>query len=174
VRPVRIDPRPLVVATGAVLLAISLFIDWFEPDLTAWNAFELVDVLLATIALAAILVAATLYSPTREVDTRVLPALGAAALVLVASQLIDAPPTAGVGGHELGAWLGLVGATLLFAGALLSVARISLALTFERRVDRGSRRGTPLRGPAPPAAEPPAPDTRVPPDRAPTKPLESD
>ena len=45
----RFEMGPLLVALGAVLLLVSLFLDWYGP-LSAWDAFEVVDVLLAALA----------------------------------------------------------------------------------------------------------------------------
>ena len=41
----------MLLALGALLLLVSLFLDWYGP-LTAWNAFEVTDVLLAALAIA--------------------------------------------------------------------------------------------------------------------------
>jgi hypothetical protein len=54
--------------------------------------------------------------------------LGAAAVVLTASQLIDGPPAAFDLDPQTGAWLGLAGAALLLAGGLMSVARVSFSV----------------------------------------------
>ena len=41
---------PLVAALGALLLIVSLFLDWYE-DLTAFTVFEFLDLLLFGLAL---------------------------------------------------------------------------------------------------------------------------
>jgi hypothetical protein len=89
--------------------------------------------------------------------------LGVVALVIVLSQLINHPP-AGIGDDvETGLWLGLAGAALMLAGAILSTARIAIAV--EPRA-RGSADAAPAAA-APPAA--PAPRaSKPPPDQAPT------
>jgi hypothetical protein len=49
-------------------------------------------------------------------------------LLVVLSQLINHPP-AGIGRDvETGLWLGLAGASLMLAGAILSTARIAIAV----------------------------------------------
>jgi hypothetical protein len=122
----------MVAAAGAVLLLVSLFLDWYGDDgegFSAWTIFEVIDLLLAGIGLLAI---STFLS--REVDSRLPQAplllLGSTALVLTASQLIDEPPAA-VGGEfdlQTGAWLALAGSAILLAGAFMSVARVSFSV----------------------------------------------
>jgi hypothetical protein len=138
----------MVAAAGGALLLVSLFLDWYGDDgdgFSAWTLFEVIDLLLAGIALLAI---STVLS--HEVDSRLprapLLLLGAAALVLTASQLIDEPPAAVGGEFELqtGAWLALAGSALLLAGGFMSVARVSFSV--EHREPR-------------PASPPPETDT---------------
>lgn len=145
--PRRVDAGALVAAVGALLLLVALFLDWFGTDAdgyTAWTVFEVIDLLLAAIALLAI---STLLSRTgveRRAPEAPLFALGAAALVIVAAQLLNHPPAATELDPKTGAWLGLAGAALLLAGAVMSLARISLAV-------EGRERGAPAE-PAEPAA----------------------
>ena len=35
----RIEAGPVLVGLGALVLLISLFLDWYQPALTAWDAF---------------------------------------------------------------------------------------------------------------------------------------
>jgi hypothetical protein len=127
-----LDAGGLVATAGAVLLLVSLFLDWYGDDgegFSAWTLFEVIDLLLAGIALLAV---STFLS--REVDSRLprapLLLLGGAALVLTASQLIDEPPAVALSEFDLqtGAWLALAGSALLLAGAFMSVARVSFSV----------------------------------------------
>ncbi len=78
------------------------------------------------------------------------------ALVVVLSQLVNHPP-AGYGDDvETGLWLGLGGAALMLAGAILSTARIAIAVE-PRRAGAAAPSTA-----APPAAAP------APADQAPT------
>jgi len=148
----RIEAGPLVVALGAVLLLVSLFLNWFEPELSAWTAFEALDLLLAALALGALFVALGLIAPEiARVDRRWLAPLGLAALVVVASQIINVPPGAGNGDADSGAWLGLGGSLLMAAGALLTFARVRLALTVEGRDPRQRVSAVDARRPSGPA-----------------------
>jgi hypothetical protein len=133
--PQRIDAGPLLAATGAVLLLISLFLDWYEPGLSAWTVFEALDLVLAAAALATAAIAAARVRWELPVRERALPVLGVLALVVVASQLIDRPPAVAFDEHdpETGAWLALAGAALMLAGGVLSVARISLSVSYAPR-----------------------------------------
>jgi len=130
----RIEAGPLIGALGALILLVSLFLDWFEPDLSAWTVFEVLDLVLAGLALAALIPVARSITPNVPPGPRhYLLIIGLAALVVVASQLIQHPP-AGVGrAPELGAWLGLGGAVLMALGGALSEAKISVALDVEPR-----------------------------------------
>jgi hypothetical protein len=163
----RVSAGALVAGLGAILLLVSLFLDWFEPGLTAWDTFEIVDLLLALIALAALAAAAGSLDPRVPLDDRLLLPLGGAATLLVVHALVDHPPAASGVDPAEGAWLALAGALLLLVGGLLTVVRVSLAFDVERS-------GQPRRAAPPPP--PPAPDqqrtTRLadePPARRPTR-----
>ena len=129
----RFEVGPILVALGALLLLVSLFLEWYGP-LNAWEAFEVVDVLLAALAVVALVVAAGLLVPGLDVgDRRWLPAIVAAIAVLVAAELVDPPPAAGTESLEQGAWLAFAAVLVMLAGAVLTVGRISFAISFEGR-----------------------------------------
>lgn len=137
----RIDVGPLIVIPAALLLLVSLFLDWYEPGLDAWKVFEVLDLVLAATALACLLAAAGRLGtalPGARAVSRALPALGILALVIVASQAINHPPAAVGEDADTGLWLALAGAALLALGAVLSTSRISLAVNVE---GSGSSRG---------------------------------
>jgi hypothetical protein len=139
---------PLVAAVGAVLLIVSLFLDWYDT-FTAFTIFEFLDLLLLMLALVAIAwLVAGLAALRVPISAGV--ALGAAvfALLVVVSQILNHPPGANGLDKELGIWLGLSGAALMVAGAVLGYAHISLAVETRQRA-------APSR-PAPPSAPPPA------------------
>src|SRR3954447_26477350 len=103
----RFEIGPLVAAIGALLLLVSLFLDWYG-DLTAWEAFEITDLLLAAIAIAALVAAAGVLAPELSyVDARWLPALAVAAPFIVAVDLIGQPPATAGAELDTGAWLAL-------------------------------------------------------------------
>src|SRR5687767_12638727 len=90
--PQRINASQILVVVGGVTLFVSLFLSWYEARfagesaLTAWTAFELLDILLAGLALAAIVAAVPIRRETGTASLaadRWLPWLGLAALVLV-------------------------------------------------------------------------------------------
>jgi hypothetical protein len=152
--PERINVSRILVAVGGAALFVSLFLDWYEPrfagesGLTAWTAFEILDILLAGLALVAI---AALVPVRRGPGTatlvadRWLPWLGLAALIVVVVSFLNDPPGARDRGLELGAWIGLAGAVVLGAGALLSYAKVSLVIsTREGEVDEETRPTRPL------------------------------
>ena len=131
-------------ALGAALLFASLFVDWYgfgnggphEGGFSAWTAFELVDVLLALLAVAAI--AAALEPMVRggsHLPAGTASAAGPVALLLVVVSIVNVPPAAqGLDSDlEVGAWLALAGAAIMCAGALLAFNRISLVVTPRER-----------------------------------------
>jgi hypothetical protein len=132
----RIEAGPVLVGVGAVILLVSVFLDWYEPSVTAWAAFEVLDLLLCALALAAIVAAVGTVRPDAAViDTRQLPLIVAALAVIVASQILDPPP--GVAGDPLtGAWLALGAVLGMIAGTVLTLGRVSFALTVEGRDTR--------------------------------------
>ena len=140
-----LDAGAAVAAAGAVLLLVSLFLDWYGDDrhgYSAWTVFEVVDLVLAAIALVTL----STFLSTSGVEPRLprapLLVLGSAALVLTASQLIDGPPATALTQFDLqtGAWLALAGSALVLAGAFMSVARVSFSV--EQRETRAAETET--------------------------------
>jgi hypothetical protein len=150
---------PLVATVGAVLLIVSLFLDWYE-GITGFTVFEFIDLLLVLLAVATI---ASLAGGLGLLQPAPSPAvsLGVAlfTIFVVITQIINDPPAVvGPGGpdQDIGIWLALSGAALMVAGAVLGYASISLA--FEPRQRTG-------------AAPPTAPDK---PEPGPGRPVASD
>jgi hypothetical protein len=129
----RFEVGPMLVALGAIVLMVSLFMDWYGP-LTAWEAFEVVEVLLAVLAVAALVVAAGLLVPDIEyLERRWLPAIVLGVVVLVAAALVDPPPAAGDDTLEAGAWLAFGAAIVMLGGLVLTFGRVSFAVAVEGR-----------------------------------------
>ena len=135
----RVDAGPLLVGAGALLLLVSLFVDWYAGSIsiTGWTAFELIDILLALIALGALYEAANvLVRPGWPRAPWIWPIAGPLALVLVLVSIINKPPVAiGEVDLEIGVWLALVGAVLMTIGPRLGRLRIAVAVD-----DSGPRR----------------------------------
>ncbi len=132
----RIEAGPVLVGIAALLLLVSVFLDWYEPNVTAWEAFEVLDLVLAALALAALVAAAGAIRPDATVVERHwLPAIAAAVTIIVAAQILDPPPAVD-GDPETGAWLALGAALLMCVGTLLTLGRVSFALTVEGRDTR--------------------------------------
>jgi hypothetical protein len=142
---------PLVAAVGAVLLIVSLFIDWYET-FSGFTIFEFIDLLLVLLALATV---ASLASGLGLIRPVVSPGVSLAvavfAVLVVFSQIVNHPPGANGLEKDLGIWLALSGSALMVAGAVLGYAHISLAVETRPR-----------------AAGPPEPPPR---DQDPTRPL---
>jgi hypothetical protein len=150
---------PLIASIGAVVLLVSLFLDWYE-QVTGWTVFELADLLLAGLALWAVFGLAGALGLVKAPVT-VLPVLAPAllALAVVLTQIVNDPPAvAGPAGPEkdIGIWLALGGVGLMAVGAVLATTHISLAVEGrDREPAPGS--GTPEPSGRPGAVEPDAP-----------------
>jgi hypothetical protein len=133
-----------VAGLGGLLLAVSLFLPWYrdttvvfqdnlaEPilavslggsEVTAWEAFSVVDILLALVAALAIavpIVSVATSGPAKAIGLEVITSVtGLLGVLLVAFRLVDAP----FDGVELrtGAWLALAGALIAWAGSWMSM-----------------------------------------------------
>jgi hypothetical protein len=192
----RLEAGPLLVTLGGVLLLVSLFLSWFTGELSAWQAFEVWDLVLFVLALGSI--AAGLGLTTQDVDLvdrRFLPAGVTAVAVIVASQIIDPPPAAAGQDPDTGAWLALGSALVMCLGAVLTFGRVHVALTVEERDQRRHVSAVDAREPEDPttdshepvvpaeAAEAAEPEERSPrrlftrdrvPETAPTTPVEAE
>jgi hypothetical protein len=151
--PERFNAGQLMAMVGAAVLLVSLFLDWYEPDLSAWEVFEIADLVLAGLAIAALAAALPMRLPGAGerralAEERSLPWIGLAALAFVLVTLINDPPAARDLPLDYGAWVGLVGALALAAGGFLSNARISVVIS-------------PRPDERPPAAAAPTPAERV-------------
>jgi hypothetical protein len=133
----RFDIGPILLALGALLLLVGLFLDWYGP-LTAWNAFEVTDVLLAGLAVAGLIAAVGLVAPDLEyVERRHVPWIVGATFVLVAFELLDPPPAATGSDLKSGAWLALGAAVVMVLGAVLTFSRVKFSVELgdrDRRV----------------------------------------
>jgi hypothetical protein len=172
----RIDGGAITAALGAVLLFVSLFLDWFEPDISAWTAFEALDMLLAAMCLGALAIVVPKMlgdAPDPLLPEGLLPVLGVTAFVIVGIQLLNHPPAAIGLDEELGAWLGLGGSVLLLIGSVLWRTRISFSISTRDRAAAPAPRRTapgataesaPVPPPEPPPPGPPETATRRIPD----------
>jgi hypothetical protein len=160
--PQRIDLGRALLALGALLLLISLFLKWYDSGPNAWQVFETLDLVLAALAALALYVA---LRP--EAVPAPMWAVPAAALVIVAVQVIDPPPAAGEADPATGAWLALGATVLMGVGAILSLAAVSVTIQFRerelrRRVPAVDRRDAAAEAaPVPAEDEPSAPPTSL-------------
>ena len=130
-RETQLPIGPLIAAIGAILLIVSLFVDWYD-GVTGYTVFEFVDLVLTGLALAALFALASAMGAVRTpVRPGLLLGIGVLALLVVLSQVVNDPPAvAGADGRDqaTGIWLGLGGAALMVAGAILSSARIAISV----------------------------------------------
>jgi hypothetical protein len=130
----RFDAGTGLVAVGAVLLLVSLFIDWYRPGGDAWAVFESVDLVLAGAAIAALLAIAPRLANGGL--GRAIPIVSAAAFVVVAVQLVDPPPVVNDSDLRTGAWLALGATAIMATGSLLGAASISVTVDVRGRERR--------------------------------------
>jgi len=134
----RFDIGPFVLALGALLLLVGLFLKWYG-EFNAWDAFEITDVLLAALAVAGLAGAIGLLTPDADyIDKRLLPWIVGATFVIVLAEILNPPPGAGDQDLGTGAWLSFGGAILMVAGAILSLTKVSFNVAVEGR-DRRRR-----------------------------------
>src|ERR671930_1805620 len=101
----RFEVGPILVVLGAIVLLISLFLDWYG-SLTAWDAFEVVEVLLAALGVTAFVIALGQLIPDVDyADRRWLPGIVLAIAVLVGAEIVNPPPAAGGQDPASGAWI---------------------------------------------------------------------
>jgi hypothetical protein len=152
----RFDAGTGLVAIGAVLLLVSLFIDWYRPGGDAWAVFESVDLILAGAAIAALLAMAPRLGNGGL--GRAIPIVSAAAFAIVAVQLIDPPPVVSDSDLKTGAWLALAATAVMATGSLLGAASISITVDVRGRERRRRAAAIDAREAAEAAEEPAASD----------------
>ncbi len=127
------DASSALVVLGSALLGISLFLEWYERSLSAWEVFEALDLLLAGLAILAAVIALGRMDVAVPGARGWLPAAAGIAFVVVIVQLIDPPPVVADGDPQTGAWLALAAASLMLIGTAMAVARISIVLDVRDR-----------------------------------------
>jgi peptidoglycan/LPS O-acetylase OafA/YrhL len=151
--PERINGGQALVVLGGIALIVSLFLNWYEPDRSAWTVFEVWDIVLAGIGIASVLSVIPIHRrdvPDEHlVPERWVPFLAGAALVIVVVALVNNPPAARGAGLQLGAWLAFGAAVVLAAGAILSRSRVSLVITLKPNEGAGPSRRVPDPEPPP-------------------------
>jgi hypothetical protein len=132
----RFEIGPVIVALASLVLLVGLFLDWYGNQ-SAWDTFELADVLLAALALVALAAAAGLLAPAlASVDRRWLPASVVAIAVVVVAEILSPPLSVGGADPQQGAWLAFGASIAMLVGAVLSVGRVSFSVAVEGRQHR--------------------------------------
>jgi hypothetical protein len=112
--------------SGLGLLVVS-FLPWYSAggqDATAWQAFSVVDLVMAAAAIAGVSVGIVAFGRISVsypvAGSSITLGFGALALLLIAYRLID-PPGGGEVDREVGAWLGLIAAAGVTFGGYLGM-----------------------------------------------------
>jgi hypothetical protein len=156
----RFDAGTGLVAVGAVLLLVSLFIDWYDPGGDAWAVFESLDLVLTGAAVCGLLAVAPRFGAGGL--GRALPLISAIAFGVVVVQLFDPPPVVNDSDLATGAWLALAATALMAGGALLGAASISVTVDVRGRERRRRTAAIDARESAAAAAEAAAATEAVP------------
>ena len=127
-RATRIEAGVALVAIGAALLFISLFLHWYQPGRSAWTVFEVWDLVLAALSLVALAAVAGRLRLARPRPDSWLLVPSVAAFAIVVASLVNHPPAAIGENPMIGIWLALFAAVLMLAGVALSVANVSVAI----------------------------------------------
>jgi hypothetical protein len=129
-----------IAGLGGILLLVSLFLPWYgfaQPsslsilralgpeNVSAWQAFSGIDLLLALLALGAIavpVISVATSGPAKAIGSAVIAsATGWLAILLVGFRLLDPPGPNGAIDLRYGAWLALAGAVIAWVGSWLSM-----------------------------------------------------
>jgi hypothetical protein len=144
----------MLAGAGGVALLVSLFLPWyglgpFPLDATGWEAFAVVDLVLALTALLGLAVAAAALryrTPAIPVGLAIVAAgVGAVVCLVVVYRLLDQPGSSDLVEVRGGAWLGLAGVVAIAVGGWVAMA--------DERKDAAEVPFVPAR-PAPPAQAP--------------------
>jgi hypothetical protein len=181
----RLRRGELIAGASGVALFIIMFLNWFGVELggaagelaeefgvavdvpeakaSAWEAFDLIDIiLLITVIVAVGLAVATAMARTVSLPvaaSALTAGLGILSVILVAYRIID-PPGEEVG-REYGVWLGLIAAAGIAVGGWLSMQEEGT--TFAGEADRlQDRVGGPDEPSPPPPPPPPPPPSSTP------------
>jgi len=124
----RLRDGELIAGAGGVALIAAMFLHWYDAgpfEATAWQAFGVLDVVLLVLALvpiAGVIAQATRTSPAWPVAFSVVGTVtGALAALLILYRIVNQPGPNDVVGVQAGAWLGLLAAVLISAGAFRSL-----------------------------------------------------
>jgi hypothetical protein len=142
----RLSPGDMIAGAGGIGLFLFLFLDWFSVG-SAWELFDLTDIVLAAIALVVIALVA-LRAMGNEVSVpggraTVIALLGAAATAMVLTWAFEGEE------RKIGLWLALLAALAITFGGWQAL-RDRVAPT-HRTTDTPPASPTTTGGPPPPA-----------------------
>ena len=149
----RVRPGEIVAGVAGLALLVVLFLDWYSvagraAGLSAWDAFTVVDVLLALLALLGIALLVSQVAgrgPALPVALEVITTtLALAATLLVLYRIANQPGANDGVGVAVGAWLGAACCVALFLGAWLAL-RDERARPADPPPPEPERRPTPAR-----------------------------
>ncbi len=113
-----------IVGGAGVALLVALFLPWYGPgDATAWESFDVIDVILAALALGAIALVpmtASQRTPSTAIAYEALLCLAAlVGLVILVVRTLNLPDWAD--SRELGLWIGLGAGAAVVVGCMVAM-----------------------------------------------------
>jgi hypothetical protein len=125
----RVRDGEWIAGAGGVALLAAMFLHWYGAgpfEATAWQAFDVLDVVLALLALVPlglVVTQATRSSPSIPVALSVLTTLaGGLAGLLILYRIVNQPGPNDVVQVQAGAWLGFVAALVIAGGGWRSLS----------------------------------------------------
>jgi hypothetical protein len=125
----RVRDGEWIAGAGGVALLAAMFLHWYGAgpfEATAWQAFDVLDVVLALLALVPlglVVTQATRLSPSIPVALSVLTTLaGGLAGLLILYRIVNQPGPNDVVQVQAGAWLGFVAALVIAGGGWRSLS----------------------------------------------------
>ena len=152
----------LVAGLAAILLLVCLFLDWYQPGISAWTTFEVWDLVLAALAVAVLVRMAAELGVAWGGAARIpLGPVAAGVCVIVVVALLNHPPAALGRDVAVGAWLALGASVLLAIGALMVEAHLTVTVARDQRRTPPPPPETAATTPLADAGGPPSGSTRL-------------
>jgi len=89
-----VEAGMLLIGLGAILLLVSLFLEWYQPGAEAWDVFEAWDLVLAVLAITTLVAVASRLGFGRARPSSWLMVPTVVTLVIVLYAIVDPPPAA--------------------------------------------------------------------------------
>lgn len=121
----RLERGEKIAAVAALVLLLSMFLQWYEKNgiaANAWEAFTYIDLILfAVAALTVVWALQQASSGQGPVPASVVTGLAALAALLVLYRIVDAPGSGGVSTRGMGIFLALIACLAILCGGYMGM-----------------------------------------------------